>query len=109
LLTLAVGKSLTAVQQESFATGRLPEAQFAGFDLPVSFFPHCLGQWSRTAFEVKTVDNNAGKLVNYGARYHKGLPISSIAESAVNQVVSIAWRRSSKCKCVGLPLSKVSD
>ena len=34
------------------------------------------------------VDNNAGTLVNYGARYRKGLPISSsIAESAVNQVV----------------------
>ena len=29
-------------------------------------------------------------LVNYGARYRKGLPISSsIAESAVNQVVSL--------------------
>jgi hypothetical protein len=35
------------------------------------------------------IANNAGTLVNYGARYHKGLPISSsIAESAVNQVVS---------------------
>lgn len=35
------------------------------------------------------IDNNAGTLVNYGARHHKGLPISSsIAESAVNQVVS---------------------
>ncbi|MDQ6680541.1 MAG: hypothetical protein M3Y67_06200 [Pseudomonadota bacterium] len=35
------------------------------------------------------VDNNAGTLVSYGARYRKGLPISSsIAESAVNQVVS---------------------
>ena len=35
------------------------------------------------------VDNNAGTLVNYGARYRKGLPISSsIAESAVNQVFS---------------------
>ena len=35
------------------------------------------------------IDNNASTLVNYGARYHKGLPISSsIAESAVNQVVS---------------------
>jgi hypothetical protein len=32
---------------------------------------------------------NAGTLVNYGARHRKGLPISSsIAESAVNQVVS---------------------
>ena len=29
-------------------------------------------------------------MVNYGARYRKGLPISSaIAESAVNQVVSL--------------------
>jgi hypothetical protein len=35
------------------------------------------------------IDNNAGTLVNYGARYYRGLPISSsIAESAVNQVVS---------------------
>jgi len=35
------------------------------------------------------IDNNAGSLVNYGARYRKGPPISSsIAESAVNQVVS---------------------
>jgi hypothetical protein len=35
------------------------------------------------------IDNNAATLVNYGARYHKGLPISSsIAESAVNQIVS---------------------
>jgi hypothetical protein len=33
--------------------------------------------------------SNARFLVNYGARYRKGLPISSaIAESAVNQVVS---------------------
>jgi hypothetical protein len=33
--------------------------------------------------------NNANTLVNYGARHRKGLPISSsIAESAVNQVVS---------------------
>ena len=35
------------------------------------------------------IENKADTLVNYGARYHKGLPISSsIAESAVNQVVS---------------------
>lgn len=35
------------------------------------------------------IENNAGTLVNYRARYHKGLPISSsIAESAVNLVVS---------------------
>jgi hypothetical protein len=35
------------------------------------------------------IDNNAATLVNYGALYHKGLPISSrIAESAVNQIVS---------------------
>ncbi|MFL9936875.1 hypothetical protein P0D88_49850 [Paraburkholderia sp. RL18-103-BIB-C] len=33
--------------------------------------------------------NNARTLVNYGARHRKGLPISSsIAESAVNHVVS---------------------
>lgn len=30
------------------------------------------------------IDNNAGTLANYGARYRKGLPISSIADSAVN-------------------------
>jgi hypothetical protein len=34
------------------------------------------------------IQNNAGTLANYGMRYHKGLPISSIAESAVNLVVS---------------------
>ncbi|MDM0118116.1 ISKra4 family transposase [Variovorax sp. J22R133] len=35
------------------------------------------------------IKNNAATLVNYGARYRKGLPISSsIAESAVNLVVS---------------------
>ena len=35
------------------------------------------------------IENNAGALVNYGMRYHKGQPISSsIAESAVNLVVS---------------------
>jgi len=36
------------------------------------------------------VESNVGLLVNYGARYRKSLPIaSSIAESAVNQVVSV--------------------
>ena len=36
------------------------------------------------------VENNAATLVNYGARCRKGMPISSssIAESAVNLVVS---------------------
>ena len=35
------------------------------------------------------IENNTGTLVNYGMRYHKGLPISSsIAESAVNLMVS---------------------
>jgi hypothetical protein len=35
------------------------------------------------------IENNAGTLVYYGMRYYKGLPISSsIAESAVNLVVS---------------------
>ena len=35
------------------------------------------------------LENNASTLVNYGARYRKGLPISSsIAESAVNLLVS---------------------
>jgi hypothetical protein len=36
------------------------------------------------------VESNVGLLVNYVARYRTGLPIaSSIAESAVNQVVSV--------------------
>ena len=55
---------------------------------------------AREGYELKTlwwnlntvcsyIRNNARTLVNYGARYRKGLPISSsIAESAVNQVVS---------------------
>jgi len=35
------------------------------------------------------IENNASTMVNYGARYRKGLPISSsIAESAVNLLVS---------------------
>lgn len=34
------------------------------------------------------IDNNDSTLVNYGARYRKGLPSSSIAESAVNLLVS---------------------
>ena len=34
------------------------------------------------------IKNNASTLVNYGARHRKGLPISSLAESAVNLVVS---------------------
>src|SRR5471032_791993 len=39
------------------------------------------------------IEHNAGTLVNYGTRYHKGLPISSsIAESAVNLVVSFSHR-----------------
>ena len=55
---------------------------------------------AREGYEFKTLwwnlntissylKNNARTLVNYGARHRKGLPISSsIAESAVNQVVS---------------------
>ncbi|MGU7771740.1 hypothetical protein ACV229_16410 [Burkholderia sp. MR1-5-21] len=55
---------------------------------------------AREGYEFKTLwwnlntvscylKKNAGTLVNYGARHRKGLPISSsIAESAVNQVVS---------------------
>ena len=36
------------------------------------------------------IRSHEGYLVNYGARYRKGLPISSsIAESAVNEVVSL--------------------
>ena len=55
---------------------------------------------ARTGYEFSTlwwnlqrvsgyIKNNAGTLVNYGARHRRGLPISSsIAESAVNLVVS---------------------
>ncbi|QYY33888.1 ISKra4 family transposase (plasmid) [Cupriavidus pinatubonensis] len=55
---------------------------------------------TRTGYEYSTLSehlrniwyylrNNSPTLVNYGARHRKGLPISSsIAESAVNQVVS---------------------
>jgi hypothetical protein len=50
-------------------------------------------EFSTLWWNLRTVSgyirNNAHTLVNYGARYRKGLPISSsIAESAVNQVVS---------------------
>lgn len=54
-------------------------------------------------------------LVNYGARYRKGLPISSgIAESAVNQVVSLrmAKRRQMRWSDEGahaLALVRVAD
>jgi hypothetical protein len=47
--------------------------------------PSCTSTCSATHY----LRNNAHTLVNYGARYCKGLPISSsIAESAVNQLVS---------------------
>ena len=40
------------------------------------------------------LEGNARYLVNYGRRYRKGLPISSaIAESAVNQVVSLRFAK----------------
>ena len=50
-------------------------------------------EFSRLWWNLRTVScyirNNTDSLVNYGARYRKGLPISSsIAESAVNLVVS---------------------
>jgi hypothetical protein len=35
------------------------------------------------------IRNNDRTLVNYGARHRKGLAISSVAESAINQVVSL--------------------
>jgi len=38
------------------------------------------------------LQSNAQYLVNYGWRYRRGMPISSsIAESAVNEVVSLRW------------------
>ena len=50
--------------------------------------------FSRLWWNLRTASgylrSHAGYLVNYGRRHHKGLPISSgIAESAVNQVVSM--------------------
>jgi hypothetical protein len=49
----------------------------------------CSTLWWNLRRLCRYIDNNAGTLVNYGARYRNGLPISSsIAESAVNQVVS---------------------
>jgi len=43
----------------------------------------------KTTGSVAYLRNNAHTLVNYSARHRKGLPISSsIAESAVNQVIS---------------------
>ena len=45
------------------------------------------------------IENNAGTLVNYGMRYHKGLPISSgIAESSVNLVVSHRMARNQQMR-----------
>jgi hypothetical protein len=51
-------------------------------------------EFSRLWWNLRTASgylrSHAGYLVNYGRRHHKGLPISSgIAESAVNQVVSM--------------------
>jgi hypothetical protein len=46
-------------------------------------------QWWKLNALFEYLRRNAHTLVNYGARHRKGLPISSsIAESAVNQVVS---------------------
>jgi hypothetical protein len=45
--------------------------------------------WWKLNAIIEYLRRNAHTLVNYGARHHKGLPISSsIAESAVNQIVS---------------------
>jgi hypothetical protein len=47
-------------------------------------------------------ENNAGTLVNYGMRYYKGLPISSsIAESAVNLVVSHRMAKKQQMRWTG--------
>ena len=44
-------------------------------------------------------ENNASTLVNYGMRYHKGLPISSsIAESAVIREVSHRMTKKQKMR-----------
>lgn len=46
------------------------------------------------------IEHNAGTLVNYGMRYHKGLPISSsIAESAENLVVSHRMAKKQQMRC----------
>ena len=48
----------------------------------------------RQTFWYWYLDSNGRYLVNYGRRYRKGLPISSaMAESAVNQVVSMRFAK----------------
>ncbi|MFM0084433.1 hypothetical protein P0D72_36995 [Paraburkholderia sediminicola] len=78
------GKGSKAVERIKALDGRL---------LPREGYEFWLLWWN-----LNTVSgylrNNAHALVNYGARYRKGLPISSsIAESAVNQVVSHSMAR----------------
>jgi hypothetical protein len=59
------------------------------------------------------VESNVGLLVNYGARYRKGLPIAiSIAESAVNQVVSMRIAKKQQMRWTGahvVALVRVAD
>lgn len=45
--------------------------------------------------------NNGRTLVNYGARHRKGLPISSIAESAVDKVVSHRMAKKQQMRWTG--------
>ena len=57
----------------------------------------CSTLWWNIQGVAGYVHNNRG-LVNYARRYHKGLPISSsIAESAVNQVVSLRMAKTGRC------------
>jgi hypothetical protein len=74
------GKGSKSVERIKALDTRLLERQDYQFGTP----------WWNLRGVAGYVRNNTSALVNYGARYRKGLPIScSIAESAVNQVVSL--------------------
>ena len=71
--------------------GRKAVARLKGVTTALEAWPQ--HEWSTLWWNVHTASGylrlNEDYLVNYGARYRKGLPISSsIAESAVNEVVS---------------------
>ena len=68
---------------------RLPLDRWGrSFHLSFSSYEYSTLYWNLRRLYLY-IENNAGTLVNYGMRYHKGLPISSsIAESAVNLIIS---------------------
>ncbi len=83
VLPLDKGISLSSTRRRVLAVGKALDALLArpGYE-------HSTLYWNlrRLYFYI---DNNIRTLVNYGARHRKGLPISSsIAESAMNQLVS---------------------